>query len=177
MIRGRIAIALCAVALAGCSAPGTARTDAPPFTRMPLVTARPVMSMSADAMNEALTCPGDQWPPFGAPTTLSGIEIRAIHREHIEIHNRTDVRYHARVSGWDVVQLETCRGLSESVAIEGPLPPGESIRAELHAISVPPHVPVAVSLHEAPCGEGECRGRPVAVLVVELSTRAPMATD
>ncbi len=133
--------------------------------------------MSADAMNAELTCPGHRWPPFGAQTTLPGLEIRAIDREHIEIRNGTSNRYHVRVAGWDVVQLETCRGLVDYPAIEGRLRPGETLQADLYGISVPPHMPVAVSVYEGQCGEGECTGAPVAVLVVELSTRAPMATD
>ena len=152
-------------------------TDPPAFTPMPPVTARPVMSMSVEALNAELTCPGHRWPPFGAQETLPGIDIRAIDREHIEIRNGTSNRYHVRVSGWDVVQLETCVGLLESPAVEGPLRPGETLQAALHQISVPPHRPVAVSVHEGQCGEGECTGPPLAVLVVELSTRAPMATD
>ena len=177
MIRARIGIPVCAVLLAACGSSAPTTTDPPPFTRVPVVTARPFMSMSADAMNAELTCPGHQWPPSGAPATLPGIEIRAIDREHIEIRNTTSTRYHVRVAGWDVVQLETCRGLVDYPATEGPLRPGETLKADLYVIAVPPHMPVAVSVFEGQCGEGECTGPPVAVLVVELSTRAPMATD
>ncbi len=177
MNRARIGIPVYALLLAACGGSAPTTTDPPPFTRTPSVTARPVMSMSADAMNEALTCPGDQWPPFGAPTTLTGLEIRTVDREHVEIRNTTSKRYHVRVAGWNVVQLETCRGLDEDLAVEGPVPPGESLQANLSVIAVPPHMPVAVSVYEGQCREGECTGPPVAVLVIKLSTRAPMATD
>jgi hypothetical protein len=165
MTRFGCAIVLIGMTLAACG--GTPVTPSDAVGRL--------VTPGAD-LNGALTCPGDQWPPFGAPTTMAGIDVRSSDREHVEVRNGTLVRYHVRIAAWDAVQLEECRGLVDFLAAEGPLEPGQSLRAELHGLPEL-EMPIAVSIYEGPCGEGECTGPPLAVLLVERSDLEPVATD
>ena len=171
-----ILIVLIGMALAACGGPPVTPSQAIGglVTPTPPMTARPP-SPGAD-LNRALTCPGDRWPPFGAPTTMAGIDVRSTDREHVEVRNGTPVRYHVRIAAWDAVQLEECRGLVDFLAAEGPLEPGQSLRAELHQLPEL-EMPIAVSIYDGRCGEGECTGPPLAVLLVERSDLEPAASD
>lgn len=171
-----ILIVLVGMALAACGGPPVTPSEAIPglVTPTPPMTARP--SAPGAALNRALTCPGDHWPPFGAPTTMPGIDVRSVDRDHVEVRNGTPVRVHVRIAAWDALQLEECVGLLDFLAAEGPLEPGQSLRADLRGLPEL-EMPIAVSIYDRRCGEGGCTRPPLAVLLVERSGLEPAATD
>lgn len=77
------------------------------------------------------TCPGDGWPPFSLPEAVPGLTARSTDQAHGEIRNGTDRAYHVWVSGWQVAQLETCRGLVEREVARRPSPPGAAFIVDL----------------------------------------------
>ncbi|MBA2721188.1 MAG: hypothetical protein H0U52_18390 [Chloroflexi bacterium] len=125
------------------------------------------------AFGSDLTCPGDAWPPFGAPGTFDGIVARSTDWFHLEIRSRTRETVFVRVSGWEVAQLEACRGLLELEVVRGPVRPGTVFIAKLP--SEPWDSPLTVGIWREPCGEA-CREGPIALLPVSRSTIEPASS-
>jgi hypothetical protein len=120
-------------------------------------------------------CPDSTWPPFDAPGPV-GITAVASDSRHVDITNHLASRVYFRLSSWQVVQLETCRGLVQNENVSGPLDPGQVFNADITVAGDDPTRPLTVALWDRPCGEG-CQRPPMAVLLVPPSLAQPIATD
>jgi len=123
-----------------------------------------------------LTCPGDRWPPFGAPGAAEQVAAWAPDAASIQVQNGSSRSVHVRISGWEVARLESCRGLVEHEVTSALLGPGEWVWADLGELAARPDIPLAVSVYGEPCGEGGCKGPPDAVILVPRSTVEPAAS-
>jgi hypothetical protein len=94
----------------------------------------------------------------------------------IEVRNHGPRIASLRVSGWEVVQLEDCRGLIERDVATLPPEAGMSDTVFLLWTAGEPGVPLTVSVYSQPCGEGRCTGVPEAVIIVPRSIVEPLAS-
>ena len=128
-----------------------------------------------ESLGGVLTCAGDVWPPFGAPGSMAGVTARSTDQATVEIDNRTGRIYYFRMSGWEVAQLESCRGLVELEVVRGPLAPRGVSSADLGYLVDRVGVPITIGIWTERCGE-DCRREPSAVLLVPRSTCEPAAS-
>ena len=116
-------------------------------------------------------CPGDRWPPYdlgGVP----GITARSFDRATVQLANRTGQTWYYRVAGWQVEQVETCRGLVESEVERGPIAPGATIQLTLGAFVGRMEVPITIAFWDRRCGEA-CSRAPVAAMELVRSPEEP----
>jgi hypothetical protein len=123
-----------------------------------------------------LTCPGDTWPPPVVGSGLQTVSASARDSATIEVRNHSTRTRYFRVSGWEVVDLEACRGLVEREIASVPLGPGLSTSVSLADLAARRDAPLTVSVYDEPCGEGGCRSGPRAVILVPRSPLEPASS-
>jgi hypothetical protein len=129
---------------------------------------------SSPALAASANCPGDTWPPYDLGG-IPGIAARSIDRATVELTNRTDRTWYYRAAGWQVEQLETCRGLLEFEIERGPIAAGAAVQVALAAFGERIDVPITIAFWNEPCGEA-CQRAPVAAILVVRSPDEPASS-
>jgi hypothetical protein len=157
------------VVLALAAALGACGTSPPPSDPSPEAVAT-LLGPSPPFAAE-VNCPGDRWPPYDMDG-IPGITARSLDRATIQLANRTVQKWYYRIAGWQVLQLDTCRGLVEQEVERGPIAPGATIQTTLPAFAGRMDVPITIAFWDQPCGEA-CRRAPVAAMELVRSPEEP----
>ena len=145
----------------------------PSATASPVLPGRPSGSGSA-ARADARVCAGTGWPPF-KPSPAHGITVAVVDRSHLTIRNPTDQAWWYRLSGWETLTLEDCRGLAEVESERGPLPAGGHVDTTFGILDGRLDLPVTLGLWDTPCGEA-CNRAAIRGLDVTRSTTEPASS-